>query len=110
MDELAVALKMDPLDLRLQNYAETDPHTGKPWSSKKLREAYEDAARRYGWRDRHTRPKRDGNWVIGHGMATCTMGNFRHAGGARVRLKDDGTAVIETGTHAHRPCMDHRPR
>ena len=43
MDELAIALKMDPLDLRLRNYAETDPHTGKPWSSKKLREAYEDA-------------------------------------------------------------------
>lgn len=99
MDELAIALKMDPLDLRLQNYAETDPHTGKPWSSKKLREAYEDAARRYGWRERRTQPKRDGNWVIGHGMATCTMGNFRHAGGARVRLKDDGTAVIEAGTH-----------
>ncbi len=99
MDELAIALKMDPLDLRLRNYAETDPHTGKPWSSKKLREAYEDAARRYGWRARHKRPKRDGNWVIGHGMATATMGNFRHAGGARVRLKDDGTAIIEAGTH-----------
>ena len=62
MDELAVALKMDPLDLRLRNYAEIDPHTGKPWSSKKLREAYEDAARRFGWRERHTRPKRDGDW------------------------------------------------
>jgi xanthine dehydrogenase YagR molybdenum-binding subunit len=99
MDELAIALRIDPLDLRLRNYAEVDPHTGKPWSSKKLREAYESAARRYGWRERHTRPKRDGEWVIGHGMATATMGNFRHAGGARVRLKDDGTAVIEAGTH-----------
>lgn len=99
MDELAVALEMDPLDLRLRNYAEVDPHTGKPWSSKKLREAYEDAARRFGWRERHTRPKRDGNWLIGYGMATSTMGNFRHNGSARVRLKDDGTAVIEAGTH-----------
>ena len=99
MDELAVALKMDPLDLRLRNYAETDPNTGKPWSSKKLREAYEDAARRFGWRERHTKPKRDGDWVIGYGMATATMGSFRHNGGARVRLKDDGTAVIEAGTH-----------
>jgi xanthine dehydrogenase YagR molybdenum-binding subunit len=98
MDELAVALKMDPLDLRLRNYAETDPNTGKPWSSKKLRDAYEDAARRFGWRERHTKPKRDGDWVIGYGMATSTMGNFRHDGGARVRLKDDGTAVIEAGT------------
>jgi xanthine dehydrogenase YagR molybdenum-binding subunit len=99
MDELAVALKMDPLDLRLRNYAEVDPHTGKPWSSKKLREAYESAARRFGWRERHTRAKRDGDFVIGNGMATATMGCFRWAGGARVRLKDDGTAVVETGTH-----------
>ncbi|MET0658127.1 MAG: xanthine dehydrogenase family protein molybdopterin-binding subunit [Steroidobacteraceae bacterium] len=99
MDELAVALKMDPLDLRLKNYAERDPHTDKPWSSKKLREAYEDAARRYGWRERHARPKQDGPWKIGHGMATATMGNFRHAAAARVRLKDNGSAVIETGTH-----------
>ena len=37
--------------------------------------------------------------MIGYGMATSTMGNFRHDGGARVRLKDDGTAVIEAGTH-----------
>jgi xanthine dehydrogenase YagR molybdenum-binding subunit len=99
MDELAVALKIDPLDLRLRNYAEVDPHTGKPWSSKKLRDAYENAARRFGWRERHAKPKRDGEWVIGNGMATATMGCFRHAGGARVRLKDDGTAVVETGTH-----------
>ena len=99
MDELAVALKVDPLDLRLRNYAEVDPHTGKPWSSKKLREAYESAARRFGWRERHAKPKRDGDWVIGNGMATATMGCFRWTGGARVRLKDDGTAVVETGTH-----------
>lgn len=99
MDELAVALKMDPLDLRLKNYAERDPHSDKPWSSKKLREAYEDAAQRYGWRERHMRARQDGPWRIGHGMATCTMGTFRHAGGARVRLKADGSAVIEAGTH-----------
>jgi xanthine dehydrogenase YagR molybdenum-binding subunit len=99
MDELAIALKMDPLDLRLRNHADVDPHTGKPWSSKKLREAYESAARRFGWRERQARPKRDGDWVIGNGMATATMGCFRWVGSARVRLKDDGTAVVETGTH-----------
>lgn len=99
MDELAIALGMDPLDLRLASYAETDPHTDKPWSSKKLREAYESAARRFGWRVRGSKPKQDGDWVIGRGMATATMGCFRHAGGARVRLKADGTAVVETGTH-----------
>jgi xanthine dehydrogenase YagR molybdenum-binding subunit len=98
MDELARALGMDPLDLRLANYAEIDPHTGKPWSSKKLREAYQEGARLYGWRERHRRPKRDGDWLIGHGMATCTMGSFRFPGGARVRVRSDGTAVVETGT------------
>lgn len=99
MDELATAIGMDPLDLRLVNYAERDPHTGKPWSSKKLREAYAEGARLYGWRTRHERPKQDGNWTIGHGMATASMGCIRYPGGARVRLKADGTAVIETDTH-----------
>ena len=51
MDELAVDLDMDPLDLRLANYAEKDPATGQPWSSKKLREAYEEGARLFGWRE-----------------------------------------------------------
>jgi xanthine dehydrogenase YagR molybdenum-binding subunit len=52
MDELARALDMDPLDLRLINYAETDPESGKPWSSKKLHEVYEEGARRFGWQTR----------------------------------------------------------
>jgi xanthine dehydrogenase YagR molybdenum-binding subunit len=99
MDELAHAVKIDPLDLRLINYAEVDPHSGNPWSSKKLREAYEEGARRYGWRERHSRPKHDGPWTIGHGMATCTMGSFRFPSEARVRLQADGTAIVEAGTH-----------
>jgi xanthine dehydrogenase YagR molybdenum-binding subunit len=99
LDELAVQLGMDPLDLRLVNYAERDPQHDKPWSSKKLREAYEEGARLYGWRERHQRPRQDGPWRIGHGMATCSMGNFRFPGSARVRLKADGAAVIETATN-----------
>jgi xanthine dehydrogenase YagR molybdenum-binding subunit len=99
MDELASALRMDPLDLRLANYAEADPHTGRPWSSKKLREAYEEGARLYGWRRRRERPRQDGAWRIGHGMATCSMGTFRFPGEARVRLRADGTALIEANTH-----------
>ncbi|HYG85019.1 MAG TPA: xanthine dehydrogenase family protein molybdopterin-binding subunit [Azospirillum sp.] len=99
MDELALALKMDPLDLRLANFAAVDPYTKKPWSSNKLREAYEEGARLFGWRTRHQGPREDGPWRIGYGMATCTMGSFRFPGGARVRLKADGSAVIETDTH-----------
>jgi xanthine dehydrogenase YagR molybdenum-binding subunit len=98
MDELAADLGMDPLDLRLANYAETDPATGAPWSSKKLREAYEDGARLFGWRNRPRSPRHDGDWIIGQGMASCLMGTFRFPSRAHVRLRSDGTAVIETGT------------
>jgi xanthine dehydrogenase YagR molybdenum-binding subunit len=89
---------MDPLDLRLANYAESDPSNGAPWSSKKLREAYEDGARLFGWRDRPRKPQRDGDWLIGHGMASCLMGTFRFPAQAQVRLRRDGTAVVESGT------------
>jgi xanthine dehydrogenase YagR molybdenum-binding subunit len=98
MDELAVDLGIDPLDLRLANYAETDPATGAPWSSKKLQEAYEDGARLFGWRDRPHSPRRDGDWIVGQGMASCLMGTFRFPSRAQVRLRRDGTAIIETGT------------
>jgi xanthine dehydrogenase YagR molybdenum-binding subunit len=97
MDELAHALGVDPLDLRLINHAERDPATGRPWSSKKLREAYEDGAQRFGWRER-PRGARDGAWRIGHGMASCTMGTFRFPSSAQVRLCVDGSARVETGT------------
>jgi xanthine dehydrogenase YagR molybdenum-binding subunit len=99
MDELAVALKIDPLDLRLRNHADVDPVHGKPWSSKKLREACEVGAKMFGWRERASLPRQDGPWRIGFGMATSTMSDYRFPGAARVRLKPDGTAVVETATH-----------
>jgi xanthine dehydrogenase YagR molybdenum-binding subunit len=98
MNELAAAAGLDPLDVRLANFAETSPADGRPWSANGLREAYEQGARRYGWRGRHERPRRDGPWVIGHGMATCTMGSFRFPGASRVRLRRDG-AVVEANVH-----------
>ena len=98
MNELAGAAGLDPLDVRLANFAEVSPVDGRPWSSNGLREAYEEGARRYGWRTRHQRPRRDGPWVIGHGMATCSMGSFRFPGAGRVRLRRDG-AVVEANVH-----------
>ena len=98
MNELADAAGLDPLDVRLANFAEVSPADGRPWSANGLREAYEEGARRYGWRSRHQRPRRDGPWVIGHGMATCTMGSFRFSGAGRVRLRRDG-AVVEANVH-----------
>ena len=97
MDELAHSLRIDPLDLRLANYAEEDPSDGRPWSSKKLREAYEEGARLFGWRERKTR--RDDNWVIAQGMADCTMGTFRFPSAARLTLRADGSALLEAGFH-----------
>lgn len=96
MDELARALGVDPLDLRLANYAETDPESGKPWSSKGLREAYEEGSRRFGWRARPKGGTRDGHWRIGCGMADCSQGQARFHSTARVRLFADGTAGIES--------------
>jgi xanthine dehydrogenase YagR molybdenum-binding subunit len=96
MDELARLLKIDPLDLRLANYAETDPESGRPWSSKKLREAYQEGARRFSWRDRPKGGSRDGHWRIGCGMADCSQGQARFHSTARVVLKADGTARLES--------------
>ena len=96
MDELARTLKIDPLDLRLKNYAEVEPESGKPWSSKKLREAYSLGAERFEWRTRPRGGTRDGHWRIGCGMADCSQGQARFHSTARVRLQSDATAQIES--------------
>jgi xanthine dehydrogenase YagR molybdenum-binding subunit len=100
MDELAWALDMDPVALRLKAYADKDPVTGKPWSSKKLRECYEDAARRFGWSTRVPRPRamREGEWLIGYGMATATYPAHRAKAKASARLEADGTYTVRSGT------------
>jgi xanthine dehydrogenase YagR molybdenum-binding subunit len=99
MDELAVQLDVDPLELRLRNHAETDPLSGKPFSSKKLREAYAEAARRFGWsrRPRAPRAMSDGDKLIGWGMASAIMGANRMAANARVRFAADGAVTVEAG-------------
>jgi xanthine dehydrogenase YagR molybdenum-binding subunit len=74
MDEMAYALNMDPLAFRLANYAEVDPHSGNPFTEKHLRECYQKATDRFGWSRRNHEPRsmRDGNQLIGWGMATET--------------------------------------
>ncbi|HEX7388471.1 MAG TPA: xanthine dehydrogenase family protein molybdopterin-binding subunit [Acidiphilium sp.] len=99
MDEMAIALGIDPLDFRLKNYAETEPVDGKPWSSKKLREAYIEAAGVYGWRTRAERPRQDGVYAIGHGMGTAGMFCARFPGAARVRIQRDGGVIIEASAN-----------
>jgi len=100
MDELAYALKMDPLELRLANYAEVDPESGKPWSSKALRECYRLGAEKFGWKDRKPEPRsmRDGRWLVGWGMATGVWGAFQRPASARITLQADGTAHVVSAT------------
>ena len=98
INELAAQLQIDPIELRLANHADVHPFTGEPWSSKKLRECYEQGARAFGWRRRPSEPERDGPWMIGQGMADCAMGTFRFPSSAQVRLRADGRAVIQLGT------------
>lgn len=102
LDELAEKLKMDPIDLRLKNYAENDPsHGGRPWSSKHLRECYRRGAEKFGWANRNTVPgqRREGKWLIGHGMATATYPAYRSAAEAVVRLLPGGRMFVASGTH-----------
>ena len=99
MDELAVELGMDPLELRLRNYAETDLESGKPFSAKSLRQAYNEGARRIGWSDRRApRQRREGNKLVGLGMASAIMSTFRFQSSARCCLEADGTVTVEAGT------------
>lgn len=100
MDELAYELKMDPVALRLKNYADRDPESGKPWSSKSLRECYATAADKFGWSKRSPEPRsmRDGRWLVGWGMATATYPARRQAAGTSARLMPDGVVDVRAGS------------
>ena len=100
MDELAIKLNMDPVELRLKNYAETDEASNLPWSSKHLREAYQTGAERFGWAKRNPKvgSMRNGDLILGWGMATCTWPAGCHAAEVRVRLLADGTARASCAT------------
>jgi xanthine dehydrogenase YagR molybdenum-binding subunit len=100
MDELAEKLKMDPLQLRLVNYAEKDPTEDKPWTDKHLKEAYMQAAQRFGWSKRNPTPGQmtEGNELIGYGMATATYPANRSAAQAVVRMLPGGKAFVGSGS------------
>ena len=102
LDELARELKMDPIELRLKNYTEIDPETKTPFSSKSLRQCYEQGAARFGW-DRYTaspapRSVRDGKWLVGYGMASATYPTNRSASNASACINSDGTALVLAGS------------
>ena len=99
MDEAAEACGMDPLDFRLANYAEVEPGTGKPFSSKALRECYAEGARQFGWSNRPLAPRRmrdENGYLVGWGMGTALFPCPHFPASARATLRADGTALVET--------------
>jgi xanthine dehydrogenase YagR molybdenum-binding subunit len=100
MDELAAKLNMDPLELRLKNYADRDEDKNLPWSGKLLRECYQRGAERFGWSGdrREPRAMRDGHTLVGRGMATSVYPARRSPASALARLNADGTVLVEAGS------------
>jgi len=100
MDELAYKLNLDPIELRLKNYAEKDPTTNKPFSSKHLRECYQQGAEHFGWSKRNPAPRsvqRKGE-LIGMGMATATYPANRSSASARVQFEPSGRVTVASGS------------
>jgi len=100
LDELSYKLGMDPIALRLANYAETDPEHNLPWSSKYVKECYALGASRIGWDQRPSHPGslRDGEWLVGYGMGCGAFGAHRSATTVRIRLSADGRVVLWSAT------------
>ncbi|SER46624.1 xanthine dehydrogenase YagR molybdenum-binding subunit [Tranquillimonas rosea] len=97
MDELAEAMHVDPVDLRLRNIPDTHPESGVPYSARSLAECLRDGAERFGWSERGLPgERREGEWLIGMGVASAARANFIMESEARVTLNPDGTALVET--------------
>ncbi|TYB62235.1 xanthine dehydrogenase family protein molybdopterin-binding subunit [Nonomuraea sp. PA05] len=100
MDELAHEAGIDPIELRLRNEPEQDPGTGAPFSTRRLRECFRVGARTIGWDDRNPKPRstRDGDWLIGTGVAVAAYHTGRAPAQALARLTEDGTATVQSAT------------
>ena len=102
VDEAAWKARIDPLDFRLLNYAEVEPISGKPFSSKALRECYAKGADRFGWAKRPLEPRsmRDaGGRLVGWGVGTATFPAIMFQAAARAVIRADGSGLMETGAH-----------
>ncbi len=102
IDELAAALQMDPIELRRRLEPKNDPTSKLPFSQRGLLEAYRRGAEKFGWQHRNLKPRsrREGEWWVGHGVATATYPYYRQPGGAaRIRLTADGQATVQMASH-----------
>jgi len=101
MDELAHQTGIDPLELRLVNYAERDINADKPFSSKELKACYQQAADSFGWKEKYNpQPQKNkkGHVLIGYGMATGIWEAMQQKASAKAVFKADGTLIVSSGT------------
>jgi xanthine dehydrogenase YagR molybdenum-binding subunit len=102
IDEAAWACGIDPLAFRIKNYAEVEPISGKPFSSKALRQCYAQGAERFGWATRPLEPRQmrdEAGLLVGWGMGTATFPALMFAAEARATLRGDGSGMMEIGAH-----------
>ena len=102
IDELAEACGMDPLAFRLKNYAEVEPLSGKPFTSKALRECYAQGAARFGWENRKLAPRSmtdSAGLLTGWGVGTATFPAHMFMAAARAEIRADGSGLVEIGAH-----------
>lgn len=101
MDEMAYALDMDPVALRLRNDTDVEPIKGLRYTSRNLKNCFEAASKAFGWERRTPVPRsmRDGDWLVGWGTATSLYPTNVAPAAARVRLSPEGKAQIQTATH-----------
>jgi xanthine dehydrogenase YagR molybdenum-binding subunit len=101
IDELADAMGMDPIELRIANEPEKDPTTGLPFSQRGIVDAWKAGRERFGWAARgEPGTRRDGDWLVGMGCATGTYPYYRMPGGAaRITLTDKGRATVSIAAH-----------
>ncbi len=101
MDELAYATGVDPVELRLRNDTDTDPYSGRPFSTRALRECLTKGAARFGWDRRSSEPRsmRDGRYLIGQGMAAAIYTHWLWPAKARVTISGGGSALVEAAAH-----------
>jgi xanthine dehydrogenase YagR molybdenum-binding subunit len=105
MDELAVELGMDPVELRIVNDAPVEPDSGLPFSSRNLAACLREGARRFDWQNRDPQPRsqREGQWLVGTGVASCSYPGYLAPSTASARIEPDGTflvriAAVDLGT------------
>jgi len=96
LDELAIACRLDPIELRIRNEPAVDPESGQAWSSRNLVACLRDGTARFGWADRDPTPgvRRDGRWLVGTGVASSTYPTYRSGSRASVEAHPDGRFTV----------------